>query len=78
MLVPTVVEPTSQGERSFDIYSRLLIIKNIKSYYVISYLICMLSKFTNKNEINKNYSIVLTNFRNWKNPEYKVKEFHII
>ena len=24
MLVPTVVEPTSQGERSFDIYSRLL------------------------------------------------------
>jgi ATP-dependent Clp protease protease subunit len=24
MLVPTVVEPTSQGERAFDIYSRLL------------------------------------------------------
>ena len=24
MLVPTVIEPTSQGERSFDIYSRLL------------------------------------------------------
>ena len=23
MLVPTVIEPTSQGERSFDIYSRL-------------------------------------------------------
>lgn len=24
MLVPTVIEPTSQGERAFDIYSRLL------------------------------------------------------
>lgn len=24
LLVPTVVEQTSQGERSFDIYSRLL------------------------------------------------------